>query len=110
MDASIGACHISEIVVYEMVKKKFTEINVNFLSHFLYTLFVFPDPAQYTEDKLNLLASHRTEMHELELSLDDDAGKQLEDLHKQLANGTKEKIKRNKEGLFKELMSQGEYH
>ncbi|XP_071793677.1 uncharacterized protein [Asterias amurensis] len=65
------------------------------------------DPSQYTEAKLNLLASHRTEMHELELSLDDDAGKQLEELHKQLANQTKTKINENKQGLFKELMSQG---
>ena len=71
-------------------------------------LYRLPDPSQYTEAKLNLLASHRTEMHELELSLDDDAGKQLEELHKQLANQTKTKINENKQGLFKELMSQGQ--
>ncbi|XP_038070611.1 uncharacterized protein LOC119739670 [Patiria miniata] len=65
------------------------------------------DPSQHTEAKMDLLASQRTEMHELEISLDDDAGKQLEELNKNMAEETKEKLTRSKEGFFKDLMSHG---
>ncbi|XP_022091836.1 trichohyalin-like [Acanthaster planci] len=65
------------------------------------------DPSQYMDAKTDLLASQRSEMHELELSLDDDAAKQLDDLHKKLAGETKEKLTRSKEGFFKDLMSHG---
>ncbi|XP_070539651.1 limbin-like isoform X2 [Ptychodera flava] len=65
------------------------------------------DPLGYVEGKEHLLSQQRSEMNELENSLDEEAAKELEQMREQRVTKVKTDIKNSGEKLYKELANKG---